>query len=305
MNDKKIPFVGLHAHSVAGSIFDAIGYPDEHMDFCYENGGEALALTDHGNMNGFSHQFLHWQKMKSEGKEFKPIFGVEAYFLPSIDEWRDDYNRIKEDAKQAKSLAKAGDTSGATVEDEDASKKAIKSVLNRRRHLILLAQNQTGLNNLFKIVSESYREENFYRYPRVDYDILSRHSEGVIAASACLGGPYAGNYWANREEGPEAVREAMRETSRRFVEIFGDRWYGELQWNNITEQHELNQYIIEVCKEFDITLISTADSHYPNGDAWKDRELYKRLGWLGKGAPAWAEDNTELPAGVEEIGYET
>ena len=79
MTDKKIPFVGLHAHSVAGSIFDAIGYPNEHMDFCYENGGEALALTDHGNMNGFSHQFLHWQKMRSEGKEFKPIFGVEAY----------------------------------------------------------------------------------------------------------------------------------------------------------------------------------------------------------------------------------
>ena len=304
MNEKKIPFVGLHAHSVAGSIFDAIGYPDEHMDFCYENGGEALALTDHGNMNGFSHQYLHWQKMKSEGKEFKPIFGVEAYFLPSIDEWRDDYNRIKEDAKLAKTLAKEGDTSGATVEDEEASKKAIKSVLNRRRHLILLAQNQTGLNNLFKIVSESYKEENFYRYPRVDYDMLNRHSEGVIAASACLGGPYAGNYWANREEGPEAVREAMRETSRRFVEIFGDRWYGELQWNNIAEQHELNQYIIEVCKEFDITLISTADSHYPNSDAWKDRELYKRLGWLGKGSPAWADDNTELPAGVEEIGYE-
>jgi len=304
MTHKKIPFVGLHAHSVAGSIFDAIGYPDEHMDFCYENGGEALALTDHGNMNGFSHQFLHWQKMQAEGKEFKPIFGVEAYFLPSIEEWREDYNRIKEDAKLAKSLAKEGDTSGATVEDEEASKKAIKSVINRRRHLVLLAQNQTGLNNLFKLISESYHEENFYRYPRVDYRLLDKYSEGVIAASACLGGPYAGNYWANREEGPEAVREAMRETTRQFVKIFGDRWYGELQWNNIPEQHELNQYIIEVCKEFDVTLISTADSHYPNTEAWKDRELYKRLGWLGKGTPAWAEDNTELPEGVEEIGYE-
>jgi DNA polymerase-3 subunit alpha len=304
VTDKKIPFVGLHAHSVAGSIFDAIGYPDEHMDFCYENGGEALALTDHGNMNGFSHQFLHWQKMKAEGKEFKPIFGVEAYFLPSIDDWRDDYNRIKEDAKLAKTLAKQGDTSGATVEDEDASKKAVKNVLNRRRHLVLLAQNQTGLNNLFKLISESYREENFYRYPRVDYKLLDKYSEGVIASSACLGGPYAGNYWANREEGPEAVRAAMRETSKEFVKVFGDRWYGELQWNNIPEQHELNQYIIETCKEFDITLISTADSHYPNNEAWKDRELYKRLGWLGKGTPAWAEDNTELPEGVEEIGYE-
>ena len=304
MTDKKIPFVGLHAHSVAGSIFDAIGYPDEHMDFCYENGGKALALTDHGNMNGFSHQFLHWQKMKAEGKEFKPIFGVEAYFIPSIEEWQEEYDRIKEDAKLAKTLAKAGDTSGATVEDEEASKKAVKSVINRRRHLVLLAQNQTGLNNLFKLISESYKEENFYRYPRVDYRLLDKYSEGVIASSACLGGPYAGNYWANREEGPEAVMEAMRETSRRFVEIFGDRWHGELQWNNIPEQHELNQYIIKVCKEFDITLISTADSHYPNNEAWKDRELYKRLGWLGKGTPAWAEDNTELPEGVEEIGYE-
>tara|TARA_B100000700_G_scaffold212499_1_gene233624 strand:+ start:1937 stop:5377 length:3441 start_codon:yes stop_codon:yes gene_type:complete len=304
MTDKKIPFVGLHAHSVAGSIFDAIGYPDEHMDFCYENGGEALALTDHGNMNGFSHQFLHWQKMKAEGKEFKPIFGVEAYFLPSIDEWREDYNRIKEDAKLAKTLAKEGDTSGATVEDEEASKKAVKNILNRRRHLVLLAQNQTGLNNLFKLISESYKEENFYRYPRVDYKMLDKYGEGIIAASACLGGPYAGNFWANREEGPEAVREAMRETTRQFMKIFGDRWHGELQWNQIPEQHELNQYIIEMHHEFGIPLISTADSHYPSPDAWKDRELYKRLGWLGKGTPAWAEDNTELPAGVEEIGYE-
>jgi len=300
--DKKIPFVGLHAHSVAGSIFDAIGYPDEHMDFCYENGGEALALTDHGNMNGFSHQFLHWKKMKAEGKNFKPIFGVEAYFLPSIEEWRGEYDRIKEDAKLAKSLAK-GDTSGATVEDEEESKKAIKSILNRRRHLVLLAQNQTGLNNLFKLISESYNEENYYRYPRVDYKMLDKYSEGIIAASACLGGPYAGNYWANREQGPEAVREAMRETTREFVKIFGDRWHGELQWNNIPEQHELNQYIIEMHHEFGIPLISTADSHYPNPNAWKDRELYKRLGWLGKGKPDWME-NTDLPTGVEEIGYE-
>ena len=300
--DKKIPFVGLHAHSVAGSIFDAIGFPNEHMDFCYENGGEALALTDHGNMNGFSHQFLHWKKMKAEGKNFKPIFGVEAYFLPSIEEWRGEYDRIKEDAKLAKSLAKT-DTSGATVEDEEESKKAIKSILNRRRHLVLLAQNQTGLNNLFKLISESYNEENYYRYPRVDYKMLDKYSEGIIAASACLGGPYAGNYWANREEGPEAVREAMRETTREFVKIFGDRWHGELQWNNIPEQHELNQYIIEMHHEFGIPLISTADSHYPNPDAWKDRELYKRLGWLGKGKPDWME-NTDLPTGVEEIGYE-
>jgi len=296
-----IPFVGLHAHSVAGSIFDAIGYPPEHMDFAYENGCDGLALTDHGNMNGYSYQLLHWKKMKAEGKNFKAIFGVEAYFLPSIKDWKKEYERIREDTKLAKKLAKE-EASGATVEDEGESKKA-QDVLKRRRHLILLAQNQTGLNNIFKMISESYRAENFYRYPRVDYDMLERYGEGVIAASACLGGVYAGNYWENRDDGPTAVLDAMRSTTQRMIDIFGERWFGELQWNNIAEQHELNQYIIQMHEEFGIPLISTADSHYPNPDAWKDRELYTRLGWLGKGGlPHYME--SELPPGVEEIGYE-
>tara|TARA_Y100000593_G_scaffold12569_2_gene23153 strand:+ start:14182 stop:17625 length:3444 start_codon:yes stop_codon:yes gene_type:complete len=297
----KIPFVGLHAHSVAGSIFDAIGYPPEHMDFAYENGATALALTDHGNMNGFSHQFLHAQKMRAEGRDFKPIFGCEAYFLPSMDDWREDYERIREESKKKSSLDK--ELSGATIESENESKKAIKNILNRRRHLVLLAMNQTGLNNMFKLISESYRPENFYRYPRIDYSLLKKYNEGIMASSACLGGVYAGNYWENRESGEEAVLEAMRETTRSMIDIFGDRWYGELQWNSIPEQHELNKYVIKMHEEFGIELISTADSHYPNPTAWKDRELYKRLGWLGKGTPDWMED-TSLPPGVEEIGYE-
>jgi DNA polymerase-3 subunit alpha len=291
----------LHAHSVAGSIFDAIGYPQDHMDFAYENGCDALALTDHGNMNGLAYQVLHAKKMQEEGKDFKPIFGCEAYFIPSIAEWREEYTKAMEDKKRRRGL-KADKASGATVEDEGASKRT-QDVLRRRRHLVLLAMNQEGLNNLFKLISESYKAENFYRYPRVDYALLEKYGEGIIAASACLGGVYAGNFWENREEGDEAVLNAMRETSKRMIGIFGDRWYAELQWNNIKEQHQLNQYIIQTAKEFGIGLISTADSHYPNPDAWKDRELYKRLGWLGKGTPKWAE-NTDLPVGVAEIGYE-
>ena len=67
-----IPFVGLHAHSVAGSPFDALGYPPEHMDFAYDNGMDALALTDHGNMNGLAWQVLHAKKMKKAGIKAKP-----------------------------------------------------------------------------------------------------------------------------------------------------------------------------------------------------------------------------------------
>ena len=296
-----IKFVGLHAHSVAGSIFDAIGYPDAHMNYCFQNGGDALALTDHGNMNGLAAQVLHAKKMQAEGKSFKPIFGVEAYFTTSVKEWRGAYDEAMADKKRARATKKTAQ-SGATTEDE-GNTKAAQPILKRRRHLILLAQNQTGLNNLFKLISKSYTEEYFYRYPRMDYDLLREHSEGIIAASACLGGVYAGNYWENREEGFEAVLEAMRETTREMVSIFGDRWYAELQWNNIPEQHELNKYIIQIAKEFDLKMISTADSHYPDPDAWKDREMYKRLGWLGRGTPSWGE-GSELPSGVEEIGYE-
>ena len=295
-----IPFVGLHAHSGIGSPFDGLGYPSEHMDYAFENGNDALALTDHGNMNGFAYQVQHAQQMMKDGKDFKPVFGIEAYFLPSIDEWREELEKAKANKKAKRKIDKS--QAGTTIEDE-STKREVKNVLNRRRHLILLAQNQTGLNNIFSLVSKSYSEANFYRFPRMDYKLLKEHSDGVIAASACLGGVYAGNYWENIEQGEKSVLSVMRDTTESMLDVFGDRWYGELQWNNIKEQHHLNKLIVQVCGEYGVKLISTADSHYPNRDAWKDRELYKRLGWLGKGTPKWAT-STELPAGVEEIGYE-
>jgi len=295
----KISFVGLHAHSVVGSPFDGFGYPQEHMDYAYENGCDALALTDHGNMNGLSYQIIHAKKMKEEGKSFKPIFGIEAYFLPSVEEWKEHYEKAKNDKKSAKALEK-NDTK-MSIENEGASKQS-NGILRRRRHLVLLAQNQAGLNNIFKMVSESYQGDNYYRYPRVDYKLLKKYGEGVVASSACLGGVYAGNYWENRDEGEDAVLEAMRDTTRNMIDIFGTRWLGEVQWNNIPEQHELNKYVIKMHEEFGISLVSTADSHYPNPTAWKDRELYKRLGWIGRSRPEWMTD--ELPIDVEEIGYE-
>ena len=94
-----IPFVGLHAHSGIGSPFDGLGYPSEHMDYAFENGNDALALTDHGNMNGFAYQVQHAQQMMKDGKDFKPVFGIEAYFLPSIDEWREELEKAKANKK--------------------------------------------------------------------------------------------------------------------------------------------------------------------------------------------------------------
>ena len=295
-----IPFVGLHAHSVAGSPFDGFGYPQEHMDYAYSNGAGALALTDHGNMNGLSYQVIHAKKMKSEGRDFKPIFGVEAYFIPSVKEWKKEYELAKQDKKAAKKLESK--VSKFSSEDEAASKRK-SSMLRSRRHLVMLAQNQVGLNNIYKMISEAHQGDHFYRYPRVDYSLLEKYNEGVILSSACLGGVYAGDYWDNLDSGPDAILDAMRLTTERMTTIFGDRWYGELQWNNVPAQHELNNYVIRMHHEYGIDLISTADSHYPTPTAWTSRELYKRLGFLGRpNKPEWM--TSELPIDVEELGME-
>jgi len=292
-----IPFVGLHAHSVGGSPFDALGYINEHMDAAYSNGLDSFAISEHGNMNSLAEMVLHAKKMQKAGKDFKPIYGVEAYFHPSIRQWKEDMEVAKQNKKNAAAL-KDTNTSGAVVETEV---RTYKSIVNRRHHLVILAQNQKGLENIFQLISSSFQGDNFYRFPRIDYEMLEKHSEGIIVSTACLGGVFAGDMWRNKEEGPEAVLDAMRETARRMTSILGkDRFLAELQWNNIPEQHELNQYVIQVAKEFDLTLVSTADSHYPTADAWKDRILYKKLGWLGKGK----EMDTELPIDVEEVGYE-
>ena len=290
-NKSHVKFVGLHAHSNA-SIFDGLGYPGEHMDFAFETGQDALALTDHGNMNNLAYQVTHAKKMQKDGKDFKPVFGCEAYFLPSISKWKQEVDALKE---------KRNEEIGTFVEEETRGEK--KDLLRRRSHLILLAQNQTGLNNLFKLVSESFKEGNFYRYPRMDYRLLKEYGEGIIASSACLGGVYAQDYWRNRDDGPDAVMQAMYKTTQQMQEVFGDRWYGEIQWNRIPEQHELNQYIIKTCQKMGVDLISTADSHFPSQDTFKDRELYRRLGWIGKARrPEWLD--IDLPASLDDMDYE-
>ena len=272
-----IKFVNLHGHSCF-SVFDGLGYPNEHIDFAISNGADALALTDHGNMNGLSYQVLHTKKLRAEGKNFKPIFGVEAYFNPSIAEWKDAYEKHKADKKNKKT---DDEDAGIVVEDEEESKQAEKDFLKFRAHLVLLAQNQKGLSNIFQLVSKSYSPGNFYSKPRIDYDMLKEHSEGVIVLTACMGGPLSKCYWQFREQGEDKVQEEMTKVVQNFKSIFGDRFYCELQWNAYEDQHEINKAIIKVAQSNGIKLVSTCDSHYPRPELWKEREIYKMLGWLG------------------------
>jgi len=302
MSDRKkssIPFFSMHMHSTY-SIYDGIGYPDEFADFSYSNGLDGMAMTEHGSMNSFSHSFIKSKKMKEQGiNDFKIAYGIEAYVHPSIQQWKQEHSKHKEDVKLAKQV---DDDVGLVVENESETKKGIKSTLNRRSHLVLVAQNQTGLNNLFKLVSDSYRGDNFYRFPRMDYELLKKHNEGIIASSACLGGVLSNDYWDNVEKGEKAVYAAMEKTVGSMLDIFGDRFYGELQWANYKEQHIVNQYVINLSKQFGFKLISTCDSHFPNPDMWKDREIYKMLGWVGKGGTDINID--ALPHTLEEMEYQ-
>jgi DNA polymerase-3 subunit alpha len=302
---KYIPFINLHSHSVF-SYFDGLCFPYEHYENVFKNGENAMAITDHGNMCVLPHQLEAQERIKKiYDKKFRSIFGVEAYFVPSLKDWRKEYEIAKENRKNQKNkdINEEDEEGGIFLEDEDASKKEFKSITNRRYHLLLLAQNQIGLNNLFSLVSESYKMGNFYKYPRIDFDILRKYNKGVICSSACIGGPLAGVYYRNKDNGQDVIIDKMRVMTQTFLDIFGDNWYGELQWNNKEIQHIMNQYIIQLSYEMGFKCISTSDSHYPTLNHWKDREIYKRLGWLGKSKkPEWVDKG--IPQSIDEIGFE-
>ena len=303
MKNTDLPFVGLHAHSTF-SLNDGFGYPQEHQEYAYGNGMNALALTDHGTCAGLSYAILNAKKMRDEGKEFKAILGVEAYFIPDVVEWREIYEEIKQDKKAARALKKREST---TVAETDGSSRESSTTLPRYAHLILFAQSQVGLNNIYSIVSESHDEKHFYRRPRVDFNLLRKYNEGVICATACLGGIVGREMYSGRDAGlnEEEIYQNALAKLKIFSDIFGDRFYGELQWNSVPEQHIVNKMVIRASKEIGIRVISTADSHYPTQDAWRDREMYKRLGWLSRGTPSWmTEDDMKMPESVDAIGYE-
>ena len=302
MTDRKkpsIPFVSFHGHSTAGSIADALAYPEEHFNFGYNNGLLGMAMTEHGNLNSLSYSYLHSQKMKKEGKtDFRILYGIESYVHPSIDNWRQERDRYNQDKK----LAKEVETEQQVIaEDETETKKGIRNPLNKRGHLVLVAQNNVGLNNLFKLTSQSYTGDNFYRYPRMDLEMLKKHNDGIIAIQACIGSYVALEYWNNKDNGEKAILQGMEQAYGSLLDIFGDRFYGELQWANNPDQHRINQFTIQLSKQLGFDVISTVDSHYPSPDKWKDREIYKMLGWLNKKQDI---DVASLPNNLDEMQYQ-
>ncbi|MDD5561221.1 MAG: DNA polymerase III subunit alpha [Candidatus Omnitrophica bacterium] len=180
---------------------------------------DSLAITDHGNMFGAIDFYLEAQKAG-----IKPIIGCEVYVAPK--------SRL--------------DKSGGGIEDA-------------ANHLILLARDESGYQNLIKLVSIGYLEGFYYR-PRIDKEVLSQHAQGLIGLSACLKGEVACLIQQKR------FNDALKAADS-YQNIFGNgNFYLELQANSIPEQKVVNDALIKISKELSIPLVATNDVHYPTKD---------------------------------------
>ncbi len=122
-------------------------------------------------------------------------------------------------------------------------------------HLVLLARNSEGYHNLLKLVSSAYLE-GFYYFPRIDKDILSQHSKGLLCTSACLKGEVA---WHLRQGNYEAALKSSDD----MAQIFGKgNFYLELMSHGIEDQRIVNEGLVEISKELNLPLVATNDVHY-------------------------------------------
>ncbi|HUG85559.1 MAG TPA: PHP domain-containing protein, partial [Euzebya sp.] len=124
----------------------------------------------------------------------------------------------------------------------------------RYYHLTVLAENQVGYRNLMKLTSRAYTEGYWYK-PRVDRELLAEHSEGLVVLSGCLGGEVNQKLLAGNHADAKA-------TVGWYHEVFGDRYFVELQDHDIPEQHRTNGDLIGLAKAQDVGLVVTNDSHY-------------------------------------------
>jgi DNA polymerase-3 subunit alpha len=324
-------FVGLHAHS-SFSTFDGLGYPADHIKFVTsdEQGMDAWALTDHGNGSGLAHARAAAVKTQKSGKKYRQLYGVEFYFVPSLEDWQrsmDAHRQSIRDAKSAKEAQKRAEEptvvkppdeeeqGGHVIENEEETKEAKpgKPEWKKYYHLVVIAKNQTGLGNLFTLVKKSFKH-GFYRFPRIDYKMLKEHGEGLVVSTACVGGLPSSLIYSEFPDlrfaelspellqGPEAEASVQAIGNRldnmidRFVDCVGrDSFFLEMQFNDLGAQHLTNRCLIDASIRNGIPLVATADSHFPSPDKWQARELYKKLGWIGAKL-----DKTMLPK-LEEM----
>jgi DNA polymerase-3 subunit alpha len=137
--------------------------------------------------------------------------------------------------------------------------------IRQRFHLCLYAKNETGYKNLMFLSSQAYLN-GFYYYPRINWDLLKEHAEGLVCTSACLQGEV--NWHLNLSErnvkfGAKGYEEAKR-VALKYKELFGDDFYLEIMRHGIGDQYNIDKQIIQLSQETGIKLVATNDTHYTN-----------------------------------------
>jgi DNA polymerase-3 subunit alpha len=205
---------------------DGVATPEEYVNRAVELGMPALAITDHGSLSG--HRELH---RIAKAKGIKPILGVEGYMTTNMNDKR----------------AKAERTDPLDL---------------NFHHIVLLAKNQTGLENLNKI-NEIAWTEGFFSKPRFDFDVLKKYKEGLIVTSGCLSGWIA-----------KAVELGELATAKRhmqwFKDEFEDDYYIEVMPHNSAE---INKGIIELADAMKIKIVVTPDCHHSDPSQKEIQEL--------------------------------
>lgn len=163
---------------------------------------------------------------------------------------------------------------------------------NKYNHMVLLAKNLTGYKNLIKIVSVAHME-GFYYKPRVDFETLSKHSEGIIALSGCLAGPVAKPLLESNYNG-------ALDAAKKYSNLFKDNFYIEIQSNGMEEQELVNESLIKISNELNLPLVATCDSHYLNRE---DAHIQEIL-WCINDGKSW-DDPTRRKMATNEFYVKT
>jgi DNA polymerase III subunit alpha len=222
-------FIHLHNHTHY-SLLDGASTVQTLVDAAAANEMPAVALTDHGVMFGA----IEFYK-KATKKKIKPVIGSEVYIVTR--------------GSRFDKSPMTRDTGNDTIKGEGKAKG--RGVYH---HLILLAKNDAGYKNLIKLVTLGHTE-GFYYKPRIDFDLLSKNHEGIIALTACAGGIVAAPLINDQYDEALAV-------AKMYHELFGDDFYVELQDHGIPEEKKMLVGLPKIAREIGAKLVATNDVHY-------------------------------------------
>ncbi len=223
-------FSHLHVHTEY-SMLDGASRLEPLVAAAVADGQPALGITDHGNMYGV---LEFYRACRDQG--VTPVIGSEMYMAHE--------SRLERPARRGR----IDDTGG----DAEGGKKLYY-------HLTLLAETDTGYRNLIQLSSLAFLEGYYYK-PRMDWELLERHHEGLIASTGCLGGHVLQSLAAGDERG--ALEKAAR-----LQDIFGrDNLFVELQDHGIPMQRQTNPRLLAIARKIGAPLLATNDSHYTHRD---------------------------------------